>query len=164
MFCRTGADYWTLAIVVWANISRVAARLRCSKWAGCTEQGYPANLGSIHRGFISSVPQKEDQANLPPKARPHCSLEVASQRPINQRSFNLSNRNKAGMLPTSQIDTVIRGKPTAFPLNGLCMHPLPSFAFIQDQGSRCFIHFFFSLRRMPCQSISINKWSIWQDG
>lgn len=144
MLCSSGADYWTLAIFVWVNISRVVARLRCSKWAGYTAQGYTARLGSIHWGFISFVPQKEDQANLPPKARPHCSLEVASQRPINQRSFNLSNRNKAGMPPApSQIDTVIRGKPPAFSLNASCMHPLQSFAFIQDQGWKCFIHFFF---------------------
>lgn len=48
----------------------------------------------IHRGFINSVPQKEDQANLPPTVRPRCSLKVASERPINQCSFNLSNRKK----------------------------------------------------------------------
>lgn len=48
----------------------------------------------IHRGFINSVLQKEDQANLPPMVRPRCSLKVASERPINQCSFNLSNRKK----------------------------------------------------------------------
>lgn len=74
------------------------------------EQGYMAHFSLIHRGFINSVLQKEDQANLPPTVRPRCSLKVASQRPINQCSFNLSDRNKKMKVRSpSQIDAVIRG-------------------------------------------------------
>lgn len=72
----------------------------------------------IHRGFINSVLQKEDQANLPPTVRPRCSLKVASERPINQCSFNLSNRkkkkNNTALFP-SQTDTVIREFRFFFP-------------------------------------------------
>lgn len=92
--------------------------------------GYSAHLGRIHRGFINSVPPKEDQTNLPPMVRPRCSLKVASERPINQCFFNVSDRNKKYMKKTegalSFIDVFIRGHTTTFYFKCvfLCKHQL----------------------------------------
>lgn len=73
----------------------------------------------IHRGFINSVLQKEDQANLPPMVRPRCSLKVASERPINQCSFNLSNRKKKKIIQRFSLHRRTQSSENSvfFPLN-----------------------------------------------
>lgn len=84
-----------------------------------------AHFSLIHRGFINSVLQKEDQANLPPTVRPRCSLKVASERPINQCSFNLSDRNKKKSQVHFPSYTQMQSlEDTAFSLNVFYIHAL----------------------------------------